>query len=52
MGLPLSMAAAIFLYRLPQINLDKVIEIWFLTDTSVEVTAYVLRSLAFGRIPR
>ncbi len=52
MGPPLSIVAAIFLYRQPQINLDKVIEIWFLTDTSVEVIEHALGSLAFGHIPR
>ncbi len=50
-GMPLSIAGAIFLYRPPQINLDKVMEIWFSTDTVVEAVSTRSAALLLGRFP-
>ncbi len=52
MDTPLSIEGAIFLYRQPQINLDKVMEIWFFTDTVAEAVSTRLAALLFGYIPR
>jgi hypothetical protein len=50
-GVPLSIAGAIFLYRQPQINLDKLIEIWFFTDTAVVAVSLWLTATLLGIFP-
>jgi hypothetical protein len=43
---------AIFLHRPAQINLDKVVEVWFTYDDTVVEALSVRAGLTFGFIPR